>query len=58
LIVAGSDSSNCLQVKTKGSRRVTFEQFLTALAAVADAKKTSLDAVVRQVLGGRRVHSP
>jgi len=45
-------------VKTKGSRRVTFEQFLTALAAVADAKKTSLDAVVRQVLGGRRVHSP
>ena len=41
------------QVKTKGSRRVTFEQFLTALAAVADAKKTSLEAVVRQVLGSQ-----
>jgi len=45
-------SSWGLQVKTKGSRRITFEQFLTALAAVADAKKTSLEAVVRQVLGG------
>ena len=47
-----------LQVKTKGSRRITFEQFLTALAAVADAKKTSLEAVVRQVLSPSIILQP
>ena len=41
------------QVKTKGARRITFEQFLMALAAVADAKKTSLEAVVRQALASQ-----
>lgn len=28
-----------LQVKQKGARRITFEQFLTALAAVSDTKQ-------------------
>ena len=40
-------------MKTKGARRITFEQFLTALAAVADARKTSLEAVVQQVLASQ-----
>ena len=37
------------QVKTKGSRRISFEQFLTALAMVADSKKASLETIVTQV---------
>lgn len=28
----------CLQVKTKGARRITFEQFLTALSKLAERK--------------------
>lgn len=30
--------SVCLQVKTKGARRITFEQFLTALSKLAERK--------------------
>ena len=37
------------QVKTKGSRRISFEQFLTALSMVADTKKASLETIVSQV---------
>lgn len=36
-------------MKTKGSRRISFEQFLTALAMVADTKKASLETIVTQV---------
>jgi hypothetical protein len=28
----------CLQVKTKGTRKITFEQCLTALAAISEKK--------------------
>lgn len=38
------------QVKTKGSRRLSFKQFLAALAMVAEVKKLPLDTVVDQVL--------
>lgn len=41
--------ANLRQVKTKGSRRISFEQFLTALAMVADTKKASLETIVTQV---------
>ena len=37
------------QVKTKGSRRISFEKFLTALAMVAETKKASLETIVTQV---------
>jgi hypothetical protein len=36
--------SFCPQVKTKGARRITFEQFLTALSKLAE-RKVGLAAV-------------
>ena len=36
-------------MKQKGSRRISFEQFVTALAAVAEAKQATLEAVVKKV---------
>lgn len=38
------------QVKTKGSRRLSFKQFLTALAAVAEIKKVPLETIVERVI--------
>lgn len=38
------------QVKHKGARRITFEQFVTALAAVAEARQAPLQVVVKRVL--------
>lgn len=38
------------KVKQKGARRITFEQFLTALAAIADTKQVPLDSVVKKIL--------
>ncbi|GBF90596.1 hypothetical protein Rsub_03168 [Raphidocelis subcapitata] len=47
------------RVKSKGARRVGFEQFLTALSAVAEKKGVSFEAVVSQVLsaGGPIAHA-
>lgn len=43
------------QVKAKGSRRISFEQFLTGLAVVADSKKAALETIVSEV---GRLHKP
>lgn len=39
-----------MQVKQKGSRRINFAQFLTAIAAVADARHLSLGEAVKKVV--------
>lgn len=36
-------------MKAKGSRRISFEQFLTGLAVVADSKKAALETIVSEV---------
>ncbi len=38
------------EVKHKGARRIDFAQFVTALAAVAEARQAPLDVVVNGVL--------
>jgi len=47
------------QVKSKGLRRISFEQFLTALSALADKKGVSFEDMVRQMLaaGGPVAHA-
>ncbi len=38
------------QVKHKGARRINFDQFVTALAALAEARGAALDVVVKRIL--------
>ena len=33
----------CVQVKHKGARRISFEQFVTALAAIAETKQVRVE---------------